>query len=130
APTKAGTGAAKGSVGMGGAPAAPASASTPTRAEAVRGMQDIVQASAPFLQSLGNVRSCEGIEEARGPCYSARRVPSDPAVGRGAAGLARPARLAAAARRPARGRRGGRPPPSRAPPRGGGVPARARGPPP
>src|SRR5438309_11449681 len=95
APTKAGTGAAKGSFGMGVAPAAPASASTPTRAEAVRGMQDIVQASAPFLQSLGSVRSCEGIEEACGPCYSARRVPSDPAVGRGAAGLARPARLAA-----------------------------------
>src|SRR5438445_6339375 len=87
APTKAGTGAAKGSFGMGVAPAAAASASTPTRAEAVRGIQDIVQASAPFLQSLGSVRSCEGIEEAR--VLFPRRVPSDPPVGRGAAGLAR-----------------------------------------
>src|SRR5207249_11518479 len=67
APTKAGTGAAEGAFGVGGGPAGGGGASPPARGGGVRGMQDIVPASARVPQSPGSVRSCAGTEGAGAP---------------------------------------------------------------
>src|SRR5438034_6725091 len=67
APTKVGTGAAKGSFGMGVACAGAASASTTASTDGVRMMRRYPADELVFIQSLESVISGEGIEYARAP---------------------------------------------------------------
>src|SRR5947207_5137371 len=74
APTKVGTGAAKGSFGMGVACAGAASASTTASTDGVRMMRRYPADELVFIQSLESVISGEGIEYAPAPSPRAPRL--------------------------------------------------------